>query len=141
MKFVSEKVARKLQKLGFNEPCMAKYTYDTEDFVEGSPMDLYPHTQNFFVGSIETCCNSQYKKGMNCDQKIPVITAPDYLTAILWIGKKYSKISLEEDGEGDWVSCFRGAYLPGKTYKILETRINEALDEMLDKKIKNKNAR
>ena len=34
------------------------------------------------------------------DQKIPVITAPDYLTAILWIGEKYRKISLEEDGEG-----------------------------------------
>ncbi len=134
MKFVSEKIASKLCKLGFNEPCMAKYTYASENFTEGSPMSLYPHTQNFFKGSIETCCNSDYENGMNANGNIPVICAPDYLTAILWIGAKHRKISLEEAGVyGEWVSAYRGGYRPGEPYSILEKNIDEALDDMLKK--------
>jgi hypothetical protein len=133
MEFVSEKVARKLQKLGFDEPCIAKYTYASSNFVEGTPMSLYPHTQDFFKGpGIETCRNSHYQNGMNSNGDIPVITAPDYLTVIFWIGERHRKISLEEDGiDGDWVSCYRGGYSPGEPYEILETNINEALDDML----------
>jgi hypothetical protein len=135
MKFVSEKIASKLCKLGFNEPCMAKYTYASENFTEGSPMSLYPHTQDFFKGpGIETCCNSDYENGMNANGNIPVICAPDYLTAILWIGAKHRKISLEEDGVyEEWVSAYRGGYRPGEPYSILEKNIDEALDDMLKK--------
>lgn len=133
MEFVSEIVARKLQKLGFDEPCMAKYTYASSNFVEGTPMSLYPHTQDFFKGpGIESCCNSHYQNGMNSNGNIPVITAPDYLTTILWIAERHRKISLEEDGVDEyWVSCYRGSYLPGEPYEILEYNINKALDEML----------
>jgi hypothetical protein len=138
MKFVSEKIARKLFQLGFNEPCIAKYTYASSYFVEGYPMSLYPHTQDFFKGpDFETCCNSHYENGMNANGDIPVICAPDYLTTILWIAEKYRKISLEEDGTSDdWVSCFYGCYLPGEPYDILDSNINEALDEMLDEMLK-----
>lgn len=137
MKFVSEQVARKLHKLGFDEPCMAKYTYASSGFVEGSPMSLYPHTQDFFDGpTIETCRNSDYQDGMNYNGDIPVICAPDYLTVIIWIGEKYGKITLEADRTSeDWVSqlYLDRSYLPGEPYDILESNINEALDEIIFK--------
>lgn len=138
MKFVSEQVARKLQQIGFDEPCMAKYTYASSNFVEGSPMFLYPHTQDFFKGpGIETCRNSHYKNGMNSNGDIPVITTPDYLTTIIWISKKYGKITLEADGTSeDWVSqlYIDKSYLPGEPYEILDSNINEFLDDILNPK-------
>lgn len=142
MQFVSEKIARKLQQLGFDEPCMAKYTYASENFTEGSPMSLYPHTQDFFKGSIETCRNSNYENGMNANGNIPVICAPDLLTTILWIGEtnhNFSKsrlrrmITLERDGFSDNWCSYYGHYLTGEPYEILEKNIDEALDDMLNK--------
>ena len=146
MRFVSENIAIKLQKLGFDEPCMAKYTYATENFTEGSTMSLYPHTQDFFKGSIETCRNSHYENSMNANGNIPVICAPDLLTTILWIGEKYHNrsksrrmITLERDGFSDnWCSCY-DHYLTGEPYEILEKNIDHALDVLIKEEMLNKN--
>jgi hypothetical protein len=58
---------------------------------------------------------------------------PDYLSAMIWLSNNYGVfVSLEKDGcSYEWVSCHNGWYLPGNPYEILESNLNEAMDEIL----------
>lgn len=93
--------ALELKKLGFNEPCLAKYCrYNPNDNIE-----LFPQSQNFFKGYFEYCYNQEYRK-------VETVAAPLFQQAFDWFRKKYKfDIEISKGGKPKKYMVFVDSYI------------------------------